>query len=138
MYVDALDGYAFGATFGCVLGLAVYALQRGIFARDVRVDAEGVHLGRGTLPAGAVGDVRILPAARAREAYGGTIDDVAVSWRRNAHGGAWRWPGVLMVDRRGGRRPGWLLRTRRPEELQAAIRTVAGLPALARTRRAPR
>lgn len=86
----------------------------------VVVDAEGLHAGGATLPAGQFGEIKHLDALQTRRALGPGADRTAHMVARGyvAESVAIRTPALADC-------PYWLVSSRRPEELVAALESAA-------------
>lgn len=124
-----------------LLALGIYVMFTtftpfAVDGKHVRVDGEGLQLGRFHLPASHVGQVEILDAETARVAAHSMGSLLRMRWEVEGRQISWRhlaypWealPAVLIEDTRRSSRPWWMLAVPDgvdPEEFAAALRQVA-------------
>lgn len=128
--ISAMLGSAYGAALGtgvgwlvagaCIVGLGALVW---ITAPRVRVDSRGLQAARAVLPAACIGEVETVSAERIRELRGPGADGrLFVTLRPWAARG-----GVLVsVDDPVDPHPGWLVSSRHPERLAAALAATMG------------
>lgn len=121
---------AYGAALGGQVGWLVAAIGAAavfglvwITAPLIRADADGLHAGAALLPPASIGDVCVVSADRIRELRGPGADGrlfVALRpWAARS--------GVLVhVDDPDDPHPAWLVSSRHPERLVAALTATMG------------
>jgi hypothetical protein len=101
-----------------VAGVVAFATVASYGSATVEVSADGFRAGRALLPWSAVGETRPLDGADARRAAGVDADARAYLLLRAYCRGAVR----VEVDDPADPTPYWLVSTRRPQKVAAAIR----------------
>lgn len=119
-------GYALGATAGWVvaaLGLVVLALLLTITAPRIEVSAAGFSVGSALLEPTALGAVEVVDARRIAELRGPGSDARLFTALR-----PWSCPNGVLVAVRDPRdpHPAWLVSSRRPARLAAALTATMG------------
>jgi hypothetical protein len=108
-----------------VIGVAfVLYLGYGRFGgegRHLLVDANGLQVGDGSLPAARVGEVEVVPEALASiYAAQGRARDTPIPFGRSTYAAMGGSGGAVLITERTGT-SGWLVATRHPERLAAAL-----------------
>lgn len=121
----AMIAIAYGAVLGSAVGWLVLLTGTGcacavllIASPVVWVDEDGLHAGPATLPFSAVSAVEVLDAAQTRAARGPQADPRLFAMLRPSRSAE---SVLVSIDDPGDPHPAWLLTSRRPHELAAAL-----------------
>lgn len=116
--------------------LAVVAAMLGVLflpplgreLKHLRVDARGLMMGPSLLPAEQVRRIAVLSEAEAvAAAYRLRHQGTRAGWTHVSYGLATHDGPAVWVEQDSGRRPGWLIATRDPDGLRAALEQVRRL-----------